>query len=67
MCIKTDQIWAYRQTNNIRILTTQVFDADTKSSTLLLRPEDAFKFMAVGQSGFHSTQYFQVPLYMDCC
>ena len=26
------------------------FDADTKSSTLLLRPEDAFKFMAVGQS-----------------
>ena len=33
------------------------FDGDTKSSTLLLRPEDAFKFMAVGLSGFQSTQY----------
>ena len=29
------------------------FDADAASSTLLQRPENAFNFMAVGQSGFY--------------
>ena len=42
------------------------FDADTKSSTLLLRPEDAFKFMAVGQSGFLINSILTGSS-MDCC
>ena len=46
------------------------FDADTKSSTLLLRPEDAFKFMAVGHSVFFSNQLntdrFLYGLLLNC-